>query len=990
MAQPTTELTQDTEPEEERLGILAQSFIENGKPRNSEGNNPLLLDNPQSVWYVGSGVLEIFTTMVTDGECTGARSHFTSVPTGGLVFGMNLAAYGHQHGFVAAGSKGTVLYRLTLKDLQHAAQHKETGVELAGLLDGWVTSLSHGVTESIPRPQADVKLRAGAETIIPSSQRATARKNVVWVHAPDGHAIFIGMEDLYFDQSDFIFPITPESWLEFAAETRVLSWDTETLVDHSALWNGLEQLHAAICESEFINKTLLNIDEINRQRSKADHRQGALDDALRSIGSVLEEKRISRGYSEVASEDPLLAACELVGTALNIPVRPPADTRSGGLVEPLLLISKASRFRVRQIMLRGDWWNRDHGPFLGWTAETKQPVALIPRGCKAYDMVNPGEGTRVPVTEEVADTIEPFAETFYRSFKDGPMSVVDVVKFGSYGLNRDYITIAIMGVLVGMLGTLSPIFSGQIFDTVIPSAAKGQLLQYGVALFSAAIAVAAFSITRAIAVLRVEGKMDYSIQAALWDRLLNLPSTFFRSYAAGDLADRAAGVDAIRATTSGVGVTAVLGSVTSLFQLVVMFRINTNMALMATVLVFIAVALTAAANYAQLSHQRKQFSIRGRIAGRVLQFLTGVSKLRVAGAEDHAFKVWARDFSEQKRIAFVIGRIENFVAVFNAGYPVICSLVIFGTMVSVQASGTVELSTGDFIAFTTSFSMFLMAMLALSKASLSLLAVVPVYERIVPIITSEAEIDDERKHPGELTGEIDLYHVNFRYDEDGPLILQNVSLKIKPGEFVAFVGPSGSGKSTILRVLLGFETPESGNVYYDGQDLKTLDLREVRQQMGVVLQSSKLMPTDIFRNIIGPNARLTIDDAWEAAEMAGLADDVRGMPMGMHTVISEGGGAFSGGQKQRLMIARAIVTRPRILFFDEATSALDNRTQKMVSDSLDAMHATRIVIAHRLSTIINADRIVVLVAGRVEEEGTYEELMAKGGIFADLAKRQVA
>ncbi|MGK0188747.1 MAG: NHLM bacteriocin system ABC transporter ATP-binding protein, partial [Verrucomicrobiales bacterium] len=883
MAESNTEPLTDEEPDEVRLGILAQSFIEGGKPRSSEGNNPLLLDDPKGVWYVGSGVLEIFTTMITDGECTGARSHFTSVPTGGLVFGMDLAAYGHHHGFVAAGSKGTVLYRLTLKDLQHASQHEETGKELAVLIDGWVTSLSRGVTENIPRPQADVKLRAGAETTIPPSQRATARKNVVWVHAPDGHAIFIGMEDLYFDQSEFIFPVTPDSWLEFASETKLLSWDTETLVNHSALWNGLEQLHAAVCESEFINKTLLNIDEINRQRSKADHRQGALDDAFRSIGSVLEAKRIGRGFSEAGSEDPLLAACELVGKALDIPVRAPSDSKSGGLVEPLLLISKASRFRVRQIMLRGDWWNRDHGPFLGWKNDSRAPVALIPRGRTAYEMVDPSAGTRVRVTEEVADTIEPFADTFYRSFKDGAVNIFDVVKFGSHGLRADYISIAIMGVFVGILGTLSPVFTGQIFDTVIPSAARGQLMQYGVALFSAAIAVGAFAITRAIAVLRVEGKMDYSIQAALWDRLLNLPSTFFRSYAAGDLADRAAGVDAIRATTSGVGVTAILGSVTSMFQLVVMFRINTNMAMMGTLLVFGAVSLTAAANFAQLNHQRKQFAIRGRIAGRVLQFLTGVSKLRVAGAEDHAFKVWARDFSEQKRIAFIIGRIENFVAVFNAGYPVICSLIIYGTMVSVQASGSVELSTGDFIAFNASFAMFLAAMLALSKASLSLLAVVPVYERLVPILVSEAEITDERKHPGELTGEIDLYHVNFRYDEDGPLILQNVSLKIRPGEFVAFVGPSGSGKSTILRVLLGFETPESGNVYYDGQDLKTLDIREVRQQMGVVLQSSKLMPTDIFRNIIGPNSRLTIDDAWEAAEMAGLADDVRGMPMGMHT-----------------------------------------------------------------------------------------------------------
>jgi ATP-binding cassette subfamily C protein len=285
--------------------------------------------------------------------------------------------------------------------------------------------------------------------------------------------------------------------------------------------------------------------------------------------------------------------------------------------------------------------------------------------------------------------------------------------------------------------------------------------------------------------------------------------------------------------------------------------------------------------------------------------------------------------------------------------------------------------------------MFLTAMLALSSASLSILSIVPMYERLKPIITTPPEIDDAKSYPGELMGEIEVFHVNFRYKPDGPLILKNVELKIKAGEFIAFVGGSGSGKSTLLRLLLGFEKPEAGNVYFDGQDLATLDLREVRQQMGVVLQTSRLVPTDIYRNIVGASP-LTLDDAWEAARMAGLEDDIKNMPMGMHTVVSEGGGTFSGGQRQRLMIARAIVNKPRILFFDEATSALDNRTQKIVTDSLDAMHATRIVVAHRLSTIINADRIVVLEQGRIVEEGSYKELLERGGHFAELAKRQIA
>jgi len=404
--------------------------------------------------------------------------------------------------------------------------------------------------------------------------------------------------------------------------------------------------------------------------------------------------------------------------------------------------------------------------------------------------------------------------------------------------------------------------------------------------------------------------------------------------------------------------------------------------------------VSSGANLVQVRHQRRQYTIRGKISGLVLQLITGVNKLRVAGAEDHAFKVWARGFSEQKRVSFQVGRVANFLAVFNAGFPIVTSITIFFVMFALKATsdasgGDFKMSTGDFLAFNAAFGMFLTAMLALSSASLSILSIVPMYERLKPIITTEPEIDDAKSYPGELMGEIEVFHVNFRYKADGPLILKNVSLKIKPGEFIAFVGGSGSGKSTLLRLLLGFEKPEAGNVYFDGQDLATLDLREVRQQMGVVLQTSRLVPTDIFRNIVGASP-LTIDDAWEAARMAGLEDDIKGMPMGMHTVVSEGGGTFSGGQRQRLMIARAIVNRPRILFFDEATSALDNRTQKIVTDSLDAMHATRIVVAHRLSTIINADRIIVLEQGRIVEEGSYKDLLERGGHFAELAKRQIA
>ncbi|MPM89484.1 Leukotoxin export ATP-binding protein LtxB [bioreactor metagenome] len=284
----------------------------------------------------------------------------------------------------------------------------------------------------------------------------------------------------------------------------------------------------------------------------------------------------------------------------------------------------------------------------------------------------------------------------------------------------------------------------------------------------------------------------------------------------------------------------------------------------------------------------------------------------------------------------------------------------------------------------------MLSMVSLSESLISANIVIPLYQKAKPILETLPEYDETKINPKPLTGSIEVSHVSFRYNENGPLILKDISLQINEGDYAAIVGTSGCGKSTLFRVLLGFEKPEMGKVYYNGQDLSKVDIRMVRKQIGVVLQNGQLMTGNIFSNITGSNPFLTIDDAWEAARMAGIEEDIKEMPMGMHTIITEGSGAISGGQKQRLMIARAIINKPKIIYFDEATSALDNRTQAIVSDSLDRLQATRVVIAHRLSTIINCNKIFVMDQGRIVESGTYQELMDRQGLFTELAKRQLA
>jgi ATP-binding cassette subfamily C protein len=351
--------------------------------------------------------------------------------------------------------------------------------------------------------------------------------------------------------------------------------------------------------------------------------------------------------------------------------------------------------------------------------------------------------------------------------------------------------------------------------------------------------------------------------------------------------------------------------------------------------------------------------------------------------------VWARDFTRQKHQATAARRLSNGLSVFIGVFPLVCSGAIFFSNSRLVAAGAVSMSTGAFLAFHAAFFQFLAAALGLGFTAGSVLEIIPMFERARPILETLPESSAAKGEPGELTGNIEVSHAFFRYRTDLPLVLRDLSLRIRPGEFVAVVGASGCGKSTLFRLLLGFERLESGAIHFDGQDLAGMNPQSVRRQIGVVLQNGQLQAGDIFENIAGARP-IGLDDAWEAVRLAGLEEDILAMPMGMHTIVSEGGGGLSGGQRQRLMIARAIASRPRILLFDEATSALDNRTQAQVSASLESLRTTRIVIAHRLSTVVNADRIFVLEAGRVAESGTYEELLALDGLFAKLAKRQLA
>lgn len=780
-------------------------------------------------------------------------------------------------------------------------------------------------------------------------------------------------------------------WLEqlsFCADGPMQAKAQRSLLQAASSWDDIDALHAQLLERLIAQRHAAQAMEQQRMRHKEAREQQNIQAAMQRLSGIL-APNAPPGVAMTSPGSALLAACQVLGqaSAIEFIAPTPVDTPSAVKRDLLSDIAEASRVRKRQVALKGDWWNQDQGHLLATLEDGQRPVALI-QGTQGYELHDPERSTVTRVTADIAAGLQPFAFAFYRSFAGTAISLWEMIRFGSQGCLRDYSTALAVGAAVGLLGMVTPMATGMLFDVVIPASDRSQLLQLSMALVAGLLATAMFEVTRGVAMLRAEGKMDYTIQAAVWDRLLSLPTAFFRRYSAGDLAVRANGINAIRQMLSGNVMHTLMSTAFSIFNLGLLFYYNLNLALLALALVAVAIAFTTSTSLIRLRHERKLADIEGRISGLLFQLLSGIAKLRTTGAEGRAFYNWAMLFASQQEYQFKATMVRNALGVFNAVFPVAANLCIFG-VVAFYLGDKANFSTGAFLAFNAAFGGFLGAMLGTTAAITAVLDIIPMYERSKPILQALPEVTGDKAHPGTLAGDIEIAHLSFSYNADGPTILKDLSMHIKAGEFVAIVGASGSGKSTLLRLLLGFEQASSGAIYYDQQDMSGLDIGALRRQLGVVLQNGQLMSGDIFSNILGSAATLTLDDAWEAATQAGIADDIRAMPMGMHTVVSDGGGTLSGGQRQRLLIARAIVNRPRILFFDEATSALDNRAQELVSTSLEQLRATRIVIAHRLSTIVNADRIFVLDQGQLVQTGSYDELMSCNGLFADLVRRQI-
>jgi NHLM bacteriocin system ABC transporter ATP-binding protein len=955
-----------------------------GGATTTDGRSPIVLQTPNALLTVDSGQVNLFIELLGGDEEIGRderptvmRQFLCSAQSGDCIpipsvlpQNLRLVAVGVGHAEVTLLEQGDE----SLKEATH--------------LDEVIEAVSHLANDSKPMPPTWSVL-PGTKQKITKPQLLSAHR-LAWVYLSDTDSDSTASKAQESDLPAPVYPVSPTLSLQVDSGTTIdVKTSAETLNEFGFIlvdyW--INPLFAQI--STLLQRRVK--DEEQRLLKSRQNEQALISSTHQEMSSIISRNRGETFTSHADRESSVRMAIVSLCDAENITIDPDKlnldDEAAAADFQQYL---RQVGLRSRRVTLQQQWWLQDSSSFIAFDKEDNSPVAVIREKSGKFSMRDPQSGLRKVVNAQAAATLSEGIYVVYRPLPHHALTAFDLIKhvFAS-SARADMKWAAGLAFMIALLGLITPIITGKIFNEVIPYAETDRLLQFGLGLIIMALGTAVFQAVRAIALLRVQSVADGTLQAAVWDRLLHLPLTFFRRFQVGELMIKAMGPAQLRQALSDTVLSSLLAAIFSLVNFALMMTYDASLALVALGFSVISGIILFSLSYSQLRIERDQLKSLGAVSSFILQILFGINKIRLAGAENRSYALWLKKFSNHRLKTFKAENIANLSGTINQTLPVLASVLFFTTVGFSGDPADGGISVGDYLAFSAAFGMFQGAMLTFVSSLSTSLAAIPIYENMKPLLDELPETTPDQKAPGELSGLIELNNVSFRYQEDGPLILDNLSLKIEAGKFVAIVGPSGSGKSTIFRLLLGFEKPASGSVSLDGNNLSELDLRLVRRQLGVVLQRGAILPGSLYENIVGSSA-ISQDGAWEAARMAGFDEEIRDMPMGMHTVLSDGGGALSGGQRQRLMIARAVVSQPQILLMDEATSALDNRTQSIVSEALQHLNATRVVIAHRLSTVIDADCIYVVDAGRVVQSGTYEELLNTEGVFQTIAKPQLS
>ena len=719
-------------------------------------------------------------------------------------------------------------------------------------------------------------------------------------------------------------------------------------------------------------------DEHIRMRKSMD--QEVYSDSLQAMADVVMGKSIDE-----AMNNDRKAATDAIGDILkyyHIKKKdiPEELTDMNDILEYVL---RPHGIMWRTVKLERKWYKEAMGAMLGTRKDTGDIVALLPIGVDHYRIIDRKNNENIVLKKKTEDILDPEAIVFYRSFPLKKMSIKNLLGFIIKQASlSDIIFLILAALAVTLLGLIPPWINKIMFSDVLISGSNKLLAGASILLICATISTAMFRSIQSLMTARISTKLDATVHSASMMRGLSLPAEFFRDYSVGELAQRFSYMaqicrDLVTSLFS-VGISAIM----SIVYFIQISKFAPSLLACAIVNICLTLIVSIITVLLQMSVSKRTMKEESIENGLSYQMISGIQKIKLSGSEKRAFAKWGKQYTR-------VAKLEYDPPFFLKISPVlVLAISQFGYLAIDIVAVDHGVTQADFYSFCAAYGSLFSAFMALADVTYTLAGIPSMLEMVKPIMEAEPEISQDKEVVQKLSGNIEFNNVSFSYDENDRKILDNMSFRIHAGEYVAIVGKSGCGKSTLVRILLGFEKPQKGAVYFSNRDMNSIDLRSLRRNIGTVLQNGKMLTGDIFSNIVISAPRLTIDDAWEAAELAGIADDIRSMPMGMRTQISEGEGGISGGQRQRILIARAIAPKPSILILDEATSALDNVTQKKVSEAMDALNCTRIVIAHRLSTIKNCDRILVMDGGKIIEDGKYDELMKKNGFFAELVKRQ--
>ena len=952
---------------------LTELMCRLGEPISATANRPIDLNDGKFIWFVESGGVDILLAEYEDDDLVSPYKHFVRLEVGRLAVGVAENQYSMT--LIAKGLSGTVLRKVSCERLLSELLSEDESVffEFDRQINEWIVDTTAAVVREVEgRPQTNLRLTPGEVT---GKGTASTDQRVLWIDSEFPQFGFLDLVD-----TCAMLPITSDSWVRIDQEVNISCKSTAELDKHVLLEKALPSFHDLILGAESLNRRLLMLDEANLQLAQSSKRRREREDAISELETLYMP-------AEDHEESELWRALRVIGQHEGIEIRKP--TVASNEQPSLAQYCEASALRVRRLRLTAEksWWLGDSGAMLAFRSSDERPVVLLPGRAGRYRVLDPVTGETQRVDESTADGFRE-AYLLYRGLKRGGESNLrDLLSTGSSRAIGALVILLLSGIVGGVLALLPAIAVNLLIQDLMPRGEAGALLQLGAALVGLAIVATLLHIIRGTALMRLEGRFAARLDAAIWDRLLRLRPGFFRDSNSGELATRAMAMREIRDHVAGVASDGVLAIVFLLPALGLLYYYDVWLGSTAVLLALAMVGITAIFCAVQIEPQRRFLQTSRKLAGNIQQFISGIKKIHTTGAQDSAFAAWASQYRSHKQAEIQISVVGEHLAAFGAATPALASAALFWVAVTM---GDDTLPLADFLAIFTASMVLCLSIVMLGNSTRSIAYVRPAFEQLYPILKSPIATGYPNQSAPTLSGEIVFDNVSFSYDYGSSMVLDQVSIHVRPGEFVAIVGESGAGKSTIFRLALGLEVPNSGAIYYDGRDLSQLNLDAVRRQIGVVMQDTSPTHGRVIDVINGLDSTYTEDDAWRALRQAGIEDEVLALPMQLYTTVGENSSTFSGGQNQRLQIAAALVRNPRVLFLDEPTSWLDTKNQAVTMTGIEQTTSTRIVIAHRLSTIRQANRIYVMKNGRVAQTGTYDELFNEEGPFRSLAMRQKA